>query len=54
VTGDVIAHLPDPAPVRTIQKDGRWTPEEIAAVFPSTLGRDLVNPAPAVQGRRRG
>lgn len=46
VTGGMIAHLNDPAPVRTIQKDGRWTPEEIGRIFPWTLGRDLVNPAP--------
>jgi NAD(P)-dependent dehydrogenase (short-subunit alcohol dehydrogenase family) len=50
VMGGIVAHLPDPAPVRTIQKDGRWTPEEIAALFPSTLGRDLVNPAPPADG----
>jgi hypothetical protein len=24
-----------------------WTPEEIAAMFPSTLGMELFNPAPA-------
>jgi hypothetical protein len=27
-------------------KPGRWTPHEIAMLFPSTLGMDLVNPAP--------
>jgi hypothetical protein len=31
-------------------KDGRWTPEEIATLFPRTLGLDLVNPAPAREG----
>jgi len=46
VMGGLIALLDDPAPVRTIQKDGRWTPEEIATVFSRTLGLDLVNPAP--------
>jgi NAD(P)-dependent dehydrogenase (short-subunit alcohol dehydrogenase family) len=45
VTGSLIAHLNDPAPVRTMQKRGRWTPEEIARVFPLTLGRDLINTA---------
>jgi NAD(P)-dependent dehydrogenase (short-subunit alcohol dehydrogenase family) len=45
--GGLIALLGDPAPVRTIQKDGRWTPEEIAVLFSRTLGMDLVNPAPA-------
>jgi NAD(P)-dependent dehydrogenase (short-subunit alcohol dehydrogenase family) len=47
VMGGLIAHLNDPAPVRTMQRDGRWTPEEIATLFPRTLGLDLVNPAPA-------
>jgi NAD(P)-dependent dehydrogenase (short-subunit alcohol dehydrogenase family) len=47
VRGGLVALLNYPAPVRTITKRGRWTPEEIAALFPSTLGMDLVNPAPA-------
>jgi NAD(P)-dependent dehydrogenase (short-subunit alcohol dehydrogenase family) len=46
VMGGLIALLDDPAPVRTIQKDGRWSPEELALLFPRTLGMDLVNPAP--------
>jgi NAD(P)-dependent dehydrogenase (short-subunit alcohol dehydrogenase family) len=46
VMAGMIALLNYPAPVRTIQKDGRWTPAEIATVFPHTLGLDLVNPAP--------
>ena len=46
VMAGMIALLGYPAPVRTIQKDGRWTPEEIATIFPHTLGLDLVNPAP--------
>jgi NAD(P)-dependent dehydrogenase (short-subunit alcohol dehydrogenase family) len=44
--GGVIALLDYPSPVRTIHKDGRWAPEEIAAVFSRTLGLDLANPAP--------
>ena len=47
VMGGLIALLTDPAPVRTIQTEQRWTPEELAVVFPRTLGMDLVNPAPA-------
>jgi NAD(P)-dependent dehydrogenase (short-subunit alcohol dehydrogenase family) len=47
VMGGLVALLTDPAPVRTIQKGGRWAPEELALVFPRTLGMDLVNPAPA-------
>jgi NAD(P)-dependent dehydrogenase (short-subunit alcohol dehydrogenase family) len=46
VMGGMIALLNYPAPVRTMQKDGRWTPEEIAMLFPRTLGMELVNPAP--------
>jgi NAD(P)-dependent dehydrogenase (short-subunit alcohol dehydrogenase family) len=47
VMGGLIALLNDPAPVRTIQRGGRWTAEDIALVFSRTLGMDLVNPAPA-------
>jgi len=50
VMGGLIALLNEPAPVRTMFKDGRWTPEEIATLFPRTLGLDLVNPAPAREG----
>jgi len=46
VMGGIVALLNQPAPARTITKIGRWTPEEIAALFPRTLGMDLVNPAP--------
>ena len=43
----MISPLNYPAPVRTIFKDdGRWTPEEIATVFPRTLAMDLFNAAP--------
>jgi NAD(P)-dependent dehydrogenase (short-subunit alcohol dehydrogenase family) len=46
VRGGVISLLNYPAPARTMTKIGRWTPEEIAQLFPSTFGMDLVNPAP--------
>ena len=46
VRGGVISLLNYPAPARTITKVGRWTPEEIASLFPHTFGMDLVNPAP--------
>jgi NAD(P)-dependent dehydrogenase (short-subunit alcohol dehydrogenase family) len=52
VTGSMVAHLPDPAPLCTIQKEGRWTAEEIAEIFPRTLGRDLVNPVSSTDGRK--
>jgi NAD(P)-dependent dehydrogenase (short-subunit alcohol dehydrogenase family) len=46
VMGGIISLLNYPAPARTITARGRWTPEEIAALFPSTLGMELFNPAP--------
>jgi NAD(P)-dependent dehydrogenase (short-subunit alcohol dehydrogenase family) len=46
VRGGVISLLNYPAPARTITKRGRWSADEIAALFPSTFGMDLVNPAP--------
>ena len=46
VMGGIISLTNYPAPVRTITKPTRWRPEEVAALFPSTLGMDLVNPAP--------
>ena len=46
VAGGVVSLLNHPEPVREIHKQGRWTVEEIAAIFPSTLGKDLANPAP--------
>src|SRR5438874_1215079 len=49
VMAGMVALLNYPAPVRTIAKDGRWTPEEIATIFPHTLGQDLANPAPPRQ-----
>jgi NAD(P)-dependent dehydrogenase (short-subunit alcohol dehydrogenase family) len=47
VMGGIISLVNYPAPARTITKPTRWTPEEIAAMFPSTLWMDLFNPAPA-------
>jgi NAD(P)-dependent dehydrogenase (short-subunit alcohol dehydrogenase family) len=46
VNGSTIARISDPSPIRTITKRSRRAPEEIAAVFPRSLGLDLVNPAP--------
>ena len=46
VMGGLVALMNEPAPVRSLFHDGRWTPEEIATVFSRTFGVDLVNPAP--------
>ncbi len=43
----LVAFMGHPIPVRTIHKDGIWTPEEISKLFPVTLGMDMVNPAPS-------
>ena len=49
VGGGLIGLMSHPAAGRTITKPGgeRWTVEELAAVFPASLGMDLPNPAPA-------
>ncbi|HEY33545.1 MAG TPA: SDR family oxidoreductase [Dehalococcoidia bacterium] len=35
-----------PAPIKTIVKDGRWTLDELDSILPTTLMAGLVNPAP--------
>lgn len=52
VSGGLIGLMSHPAAGRTITKPGdeRWTVEELAAVFPTSLGMDLPNPAPARPG----
>ena len=47
VTEGLVTLLNEPEPVRTIQKDSRWTVDEIINVFPATIGLELYNPAPA-------
>ena len=47
VTEGLVNLLNQPAPVKTIQKDGKWTVEELARVFPATIGLELYNPAPS-------
>lgn len=47
VTEGLITLLNEPQPVKTLQKDGRWTVEELVRVFPVTLGFELFNPAPS-------
>jgi NAD(P)-dependent dehydrogenase (short-subunit alcohol dehydrogenase family) len=46
VTGGQVSLMNNPEAVRTMYKQGRWTVDEIAAVFPRAVGIDLVNPAP--------
>ena len=46
VTNGLVSLLNQPEAVRTINKPGRWTVDELIRVFPITLGIDLYNPAP--------
>jgi enoyl-[acyl-carrier-protein] reductase (NADH) len=46
VTGGEVSLMNNPEAVRTMYKQGRWTVEEIATIFPGSLGMDMVNPAP--------
>ena len=49
IQGAEISLLNNPYASKTMQKVGVWTPEEIAMLYPQTLGRDVVNPAPPQQ-----
>ena len=46
ITEGMVALLNEPEPVKTINKTGKWTVEELARVVPVTLGFELHNPAP--------
>ena len=46
VTDGLVSLLNQPQAVRTINKQGRWTVDELIKVFPITIGVDLYNPAP--------
>lgn len=46
VHGGLIGLYPEPTPVRTIYKSGRWSLDELVPIVPSTLAQGLVNPAP--------
>ena len=46
VTEGLVTLLNEPEPVKTINKPGKWTVEELARVVPVTLGFELHNPAP--------
>ena len=44
--GGQISLMSNPYEERTLRKVGRWSVEEIDAMFPGTLGMDMVNPSP--------
>ena len=46
VYGNTISLLSQPRPIKTIQKNGRWSLDELTELVPSTLAAELVNPAP--------
>ena len=46
VTEGLVSLMNNPEPVKTIHKENRWTVEELAKVFPATIGVELFNPAP--------
>ena len=52
VTEGLVSLMNEPEPVRTIHKDGTWTVEELARVFPATIGVELFNPAPVQPPRQ--
>ncbi len=47
ITEGLVSLMNEPEPVKTIRKEGKWTVEELAKVFPATIGVELFNPAPA-------
>jgi NAD(P)-dependent dehydrogenase (short-subunit alcohol dehydrogenase family) len=49
VRGADISLLNNPFAVRTMEKDGRWTVDEIAELMPRALLMDVHNPAPPAQ-----
>ena len=46
VTGGAVALMNHPEAIKSITKRGRWTLDELDALFPQTLGMDLINPSP--------
>ena len=38
--------------VKSINKDGRWTLDELDSVMPLTIGRELSNPSPTEPPRK--
>jgi 3-oxoacyl-[acyl-carrier protein] reductase len=46
VAGGVIALAHEETPIQSLEKNGRWTVEELAAIVPNQLMHNIVNPAP--------
>ncbi len=46
VAGGQIILFSNHTPIKFLCKEGRWTPEELDELMPTTLAADLVNPAP--------
>ena len=46
VVGGEVGIYPEPQPIKSIFKEGRWTVEELIRIMPKTIEVGLVNPAP--------
>ncbi|HVP05247.1 MAG TPA: SDR family oxidoreductase [Dehalococcoidia bacterium] len=46
VAGGIVSLAHEETPVQTIQKDGKWTLEELVSVVPGQLMHGIMNPAP--------
>ena len=46
IKGGMISLFPEPTPIKTIFKEGRWSIDELSAIMPGSLAKDLVNPSP--------
>ena len=51
VSDGLVDLLNEPEVVKAIQRDRRWSVEELIRVFPTTLGLELYNPAPLPPNR---
>jgi hypothetical protein len=46
VSGGTVSLNSEETPIRQINKQGTWTIDELAALVPTNLIRDIPNPAP--------
>jgi NAD(P)-dependent dehydrogenase (short-subunit alcohol dehydrogenase family) len=52
-SGGNLSLFSNPAPEKTLYKDGRWTLDELMRLMPRSLAQGLVNPAPMVQSEEK-
>ena len=46
VCGGTISLFPEPEPIKTIYKEGRWKVDELCAIMPQAFAQGFINPAP--------